>query len=83
MSGAQSSTMSMGAGLSSHADAVTAAEQACDAATSSMGEGSDPDLALAFVSAHHAGLMGAIGDVLHRRLSPGAPSWKAGPACRS
>ncbi len=60
----------MGAGLSSHADAVTAAEQASDLALQTLGDGPDPDLALAFVSAHHAGLMGAIGDVLHRRLSP-------------
>lgn len=60
----------MGAGLSSHADAVTAAEQACDLTLETLGDGADPDLALAFVSAHHAGLMGAIGDVLHRRLSP-------------
>jgi small ligand-binding sensory domain FIST len=64
--------MSMGAGLSSHADAVTAAEQACDAVGVSLGDGADPDLVIAFVSAHHAGLMGAIGDVVHRRLSPGA-----------
>lgn len=70
MSGAHPTTMSMGAGLSSHADAVTAAEQACDLTLETLGDGADPDLALAFVSAHHAGLMGAIGDVLHRRLSP-------------
>lgn len=61
----------MGSGLSDHTDAVTAAEHACDRALASLGEGSDPDLVLAFVSTHHAHVMGAIGDVLHRRLHPG------------
>ena len=38
----------------------------------SDGGAGDPDLALVFVSHHHAGLMGAVGDVVHRRLRPGA-----------
>lgn len=61
----------MGSGLSDHHDAVTAAEHACDHALATLGEGSDPDAVLAFVSSHHAHVMGAIGDVLHRRFHPG------------
>lgn len=63
--------MVMGSGAAAKSDAVGAAEQACDAALQSLGDGSDPDLVLAFVSRQHANLMGAVGDVLHRRLAPG------------
>lgn len=70
MSDTPVSVLSMGAGLGAHEDAVTAAERACDAALESLREGPDADLALVFVSSHHADLMGAVGDVVHRRLSP-------------
>ncbi|MGD9692149.1 MAG: FIST N-terminal domain-containing protein [Phycisphaerales bacterium] len=70
MSDTPVSLLSMGAGLGAHEDAVTAAERACDAALESLREGPDPDLAMVFVSSHHADLMGAVGDVVHRRLSP-------------
>lgn len=71
MSQAGPGTLKVGAGLAEHADAVTAAERACDAVLASLGDGPDPDLAIVFVSFQHADLMGAIGDVAHRRLSPG------------
>ncbi len=66
------SVHSIGSGLSDHADAVAAAEIACDRVSSALGDGPDPDLVLVFASQHHAQLMGAIGDVVHRRMSPGA-----------
>lgn len=53
-------------GVGAEASAASAAAQA----ERVLGSG-DPDLAIAFVSHHHADLMGAIGDVLHRRLNPG------------
>lgn len=74
MAAAPSSTsLKFVSALSDHHDAITAAERACDGALASLQSASagDPDLVLAFVSHHHADLMGAIGDVLHRRLNPG------------
>lgn len=71
MSQAGSGTLRVGAGLAENADAVTAAERACDGVQTSLGDGPDPDLALVFVSFQHADLMGAVGDVVHRRLGPG------------
>lgn len=62
----------MGAGLSDHADAIAGAELACDKVRAALGDGADPDLVLVFASQHHAQLMGAIGDVVHRRMNPGA-----------
>ncbi|MGP1308967.1 MAG: FIST signal transduction protein [Phycisphaerales bacterium] len=66
------SVHSLGSGLSEHLDAVAAAEIACDRVRTALGDGPDPDLVFVFASKHHAQLMGAIGDVVHRRLSPGA-----------
>ncbi len=72
MGQSEPSVHSVGAGLSENADAVAAAEIACDRVRSSLGSGADPDLVFVFASQHHAQLMGAIGDVVHRRLTPGA-----------
>ncbi|MBX3353705.1 MAG: FIST C-terminal domain-containing protein [Phycisphaeraceae bacterium] len=66
------SVYSVAGGVSDNPDAVAAVELACDKAVAALGEGGDADLVFAFASQHHAQLMGAIGDVIHRRMNPGA-----------
>ena len=60
--------------VSDNPDAVAATELACDKAVGGFADSSGPDadLVIVFASQHHAQLMGAIGDVIHRRMNPGA-----------
>lgn len=66
--------LSAGSGLSSHVDAVMAAEQVCEAADAGIashgGAAGRPDMALLFVSGAHARQMAEIAAEVRRTLDP-------------
>lgn len=63
-------TLAAGTALSTHVDAVMAAEQVADTIAQESGI-ERPDLALFFVSGRHVDHMGAIADAIARVLNPG------------
>lgn len=64
-------TLAAASGLSSHVDAVMAAELVCETALAGL-EGTKPDLALLFVSGGHVKKFAEIAAEVRRMLAPGS-----------
>lgn len=69
-SASATNTLRLAAGLSGHVDAVSAAEGVCEQCAGGLGAGA-VDLAMVFVSSHHAEAMGEVAEVVRRTMSPG------------
>lgn len=64
---APTGTLRLAAAVSGHPDAVRAASEACARIGEEIGDGTT-DLAMVFVSAHHASAMSTIGSIVRREL---------------
>jgi small ligand-binding sensory domain FIST len=61
----------VGAGVSGHLDAAMAAEYAVGRCAEALGGEGKADMAVVFVSAHHAEAAGAIAHIIRKKLDPG------------
>ncbi len=60
----------MGSGLSGHLDPFTAAKQVAEQAAADLDGSQGVDLCLLFASAHHARVLGGLGEIIAKTLSP-------------